>query len=163
MASSTNGDLTESFFHLSSDHSDRLSSGDDVSVHTLDDMSTFLRLAKAHDMNARLRDGSRDFRGENTFRARESASKRPSFDDFTQNSVDFYRRFASDPVLATRPSQSTPAAHKRGFTRKNGHESRPKLDSEDNLEQNSTLEENQDNYNTASPHETKVKGNTQNI
>ena len=163
MASLTNGDLTESFFHLSLDHSDRLSSGDDVSVHTLDDMLTFLRLAKAHDMNARLRDGSRDFRGENTFRARELASKRPSFDDFTQNSVDFYRKFALDPVLATRPSQSTPAAHKRGFTRKNGHESRPKSDSEDNLEQNSTLEENQDNYNTASPHETKVKGNTQNI
>ncbi|GEQ69010.1 hypothetical protein JCM33374_g2680 [Metschnikowia sp. JCM 33374] len=51
---SPNGDVTESFFHLSSDHSsDHISSADDVSMHTMDDISTFLRLAKAHDMNTR--------------------------------------------------------------------------------------------------------------
>lgn len=52
MATSSTGDLSESFLHLSLDFTDRLSSADDWTTRSLDDLLSYLKLAKLHDHDA---------------------------------------------------------------------------------------------------------------
>lgn len=52
MASSSTADFSESFLHLSLDFTDRLSSADDWTTRSLDDILSYLKLAKLHDEEA---------------------------------------------------------------------------------------------------------------
>lgn len=52
MATSSTGDFSESFLHLSLDFTDRLSSADDWTTRSLDDLLSYLQLAKLHDHEA---------------------------------------------------------------------------------------------------------------
>lgn len=49
MATPSSADFSESFAHLTLDHSDKLSNTDDLSVHLLPDLQAFLELARQHD------------------------------------------------------------------------------------------------------------------
>lgn len=52
MTTSSSADLLESFLHLSLDYTDRLSSADDWTTRSLDDLLSYLKLAKLHDSEA---------------------------------------------------------------------------------------------------------------
>ncbi|OBA23029.1 hypothetical protein METBIDRAFT_29571 [Metschnikowia bicuspidata var. bicuspidata NRRL YB-4993] len=114
MASLINGDLTESYFHLSLDHSDPGSASDDLSVHTMDEFLAYLRLARAHDASARGGTAERDFPGDEAAGGRRAAYESPF------QRADRARRHFSDPVLAPGALQLTPLPAGRGGAAKNG-------------------------------------------
>lgn len=56
MATPSSADFSESFAHLTLDHSDKLSNTDDLSVHLLPDLQAFLELARQHDKHVQSSD-----------------------------------------------------------------------------------------------------------
>lgn len=51
MATPSTADLSESFAHLTLDNTDRLSTTDEISIHSLPDLQAFLELARKHDLD----------------------------------------------------------------------------------------------------------------
>lgn len=60
MASPSTADVSESFAHLTLDNTDKLSSTDEISVHSLPDIQAFLELARQHDKDAQTRSSGND-------------------------------------------------------------------------------------------------------
>lgn len=61
MATSSTADFTESFAHLTLDNTDKLSTTDELSVHSLPDLQAFLELARHHDHEATKNDHKNQF------------------------------------------------------------------------------------------------------
>lgn len=150
MTGLNNGDITESFFHLSLDHSEQFSSSDDISVHGSEEILNFLRLARAHDENTRRGytgdDFSEAFSGENPGFTRDSGYRNPHLiDGATQRRENAFKRHVSDSVLVLGNSQSIPFAHGRKFpgkNGKNGENMHPRGHFHEHVSQNSTFDYN---------------------
>lgn len=61
MATPSMADFTESFAHLTLDNTDKLSTTDEISIHSLPDLQAFLELARHHDDEARKNDDKHEF------------------------------------------------------------------------------------------------------
>lgn len=55
MPLASTADFSESFAHLTLDNTDKLSTSDDLSIHSLHDLQAFLELARQHDLNTESR------------------------------------------------------------------------------------------------------------